>query len=129
MHPSKAIFHVLTVFTLLAGPAWSQHRFLRAIESKQWGALAPHMDRRVEICIDDKVEILPSQKALSRLKEFVQRIQPSQIQPLHSGSSQNKRNYYVIGKMKSNKGPYRVMLFVHRQGSREVIQEVRLEKM
>ena len=114
---------------LLASPLWGQHRFLRAIESQQWGSLAPHLDRRVEICIDDKVEILPSQRALNRLKELVQRIQPSQVQPLHSGSSQNKRSYYVIGKIKSNKGPYRLMLFVQRQGGREVIQEIRVEKM
>ncbi len=129
MHLPKAFFHVFTVLILLAGPMWGQHRFLRAIESQQWGSLAPHLDRRVEICIDDKVEILPSQRALNRLKELVQRIQPSQVQPLHSGSSQNKRSYYVIGKIKSNKGPYRVMLFVQRQGGREVIQEIRVEKM
>lgn len=129
MRPSKVFHHLIVVFMLLASPLWGQHRFLRAIESQHWSSLASHMDRRVEICVDDRVEILPAQRALHRLKELVQRIQPIQVQPLHSGSSQNKRSYYVIGKIKSKKGPYRVMLFVHRQGGREVIQEIRMEKM
>lgn len=112
-------------FTVMAQGSLSQ--ITSAIGNGDATALGPYFDSNVELSILDDVDIFDKGEAVSKVKQFFASHKPSGYSLVHEGTSKGKDSRYVIGKLETNTGSYRVYLYLKATGGKEIIQELRFD--
>ena len=100
----------------------------RAIGSGDVAGLLAHVDGELELSILDEEDVYSKANATTRLAEFFQKFTPSTFNQVHQGSSKADDAEYVIGNLVTNKGSFRVYIYVAKKGDRVVLQELRFDR-
>ena len=123
----KNLLFVLLALPLLAMTQGSLQQITSAIGKGNAEALAPFFDASVEISILEDVDIYDKQEAVSVVKGFFATHAPKGYSQVHEGTSKGKDSRYVIGKLNTSDGAYRVYLYLRSEGDKEIIQELRFD--
>jgi len=86
-------------------------------------AISQIMKSEVEFCINSGQKNLSKVEALDALKAFFTEVGPKSCRKMHEGDSKVKGSYFQVGKLKSDKGNYRVFLYFEQ----EQIVELRID--
>jgi len=74
-------------------------------------AISKIMKSEVEFCINSGQKNISKTEAIQALKTFLEEVGPKSCRKMHDGDSKVKGSYFQVGKLKSEKGNYRVFLY------------------
>jgi hypothetical protein len=66
----------------------------------------------VELCFDTNQDFYSKASAAKELNKFFSKVQPKSCKQLHEGSSKDKSSAYSVGELVTNKGKFRVFLYM-----------------
>jgi len=124
----KNLLILLLALPLMAMTQGSLQQITSALGKGNAEALGPFFDSSVEISILDDVDIYDKSEAVSTVKSFFATNAPKGYSQVHEGTSKGKDSRYVIGKLTTTTGAYRVFLYLKSEGDKEIIQELRFDK-
>lgn len=124
----KNLLLLLLMLPLMAMTQGSLQQITSALGKGNAEALGPFFDSNVEISILDDVDIYDKGEAVSAVKSFFASNAPKGYSQVHEGTSKGKDSRYVIGKLETSTGAYRVYLYLKSSGDQEIIQELRFDK-
>ncbi len=87
---------------------------LRDLGSANLERLEKRMSGEVELCISDSPNFYAKQEALNKIKAFLADVGATSARKVHSGKSADKGSRYWVGKLKAQKGVYRVFLYLEK---------------
>lgn len=100
----------------------------RAIGSGDVANLTAIMDAEVELSIMNEEELYSKAAATEALKTFFTAFSPTSFGKVHQGTSKSNDAEYCIGTLTTNKGSFRVYIYVARRGSSVFLQELKFDK-
>lgn len=124
----KNLLIILLALPFMAMTQGSLQQITSAIGKGNADALGPYFDANVEISILEDVDIYDKNEAVSVLKGFFAKHAPKGYSQVHEGTSKGQDSRYVIGKLDTGSGAYRVYLYLKSSGDKEIIQELRFDK-
>lgn len=124
----KNLLILLLALPLMAMTQGNLQQITSALGKGNAEALGPYFDSNVEISILEDVDIYDKGEAVSVVKSFFASNAPKGYSQVHEGTSKGKDSRYVIGKLATSTGAYRVYLYLKSEGDKEIIQELRFDK-
>lgn len=124
----KNLLILLLALPFMAMTQGNLQQITSALGKGNADALAPYFDTNVEISILEDVDIYDKGEAVSVVKSFFASNAPKGYSQVHEGTSKGKDSRYVIGKLATSTGAYRVYLYLKSEGDKEIIQELRFDK-
>ena len=91
--------------------------------------MVQYLDASVDLTIDDDYEFVNRKKAAGKIAEFIQSHGSIRMIKKHNGSSKNQSSNYRVATMNTIIGDYRVYLYSELNGSKQLIKEIRLDKL
>jgi len=88
--------------------------------------LAKYFNVNVDLTLLDKQDIYSKTQAESLLKDFFIKNIPSNFRVIHQGGKEDSQ--YVVGKLTTSTGSYRVSMLLKGQGKSILIHQFRIEK-
>ncbi len=88
--------------------------------------LAKYFNVNIDLTLLEKQDIYSKTQAESLLKEFFSKNIPSNFRVIHQGGKEDAQ--YVVGKLTTSTGPYRVSMLLKGQGKSVLIHQLRIEK-
>ncbi len=126
------LFLYLATFSVLAPDTEQKPLALddvcRAIGAGNIDQLASVMDTEVELSIIDQEDLYSRDQAVAALRKFFGECSPSSFGKVHQGASKTADAEYCIGTLATAKGPFRVYVYVAKQGNGVLLQELRFER-
>ena len=98
---------------------------ITALKTGNAKELAKYFNVNIDLTIIDKQDIYSKTQAEIILKEFFSKNTPSNFTIIHQGGKEDSK--YVIGKLTTAAGNFRVSLFLKNQDTTQVIQQLRIE--
>lgn len=106
----------------------SMEGITQALRGGNAEALGAFFSPTVEIAVLDTEDRYAKSEAISVMKTFFIKNRPSGYNPVHQGVSKGGNLHYSIGEMKSGANTYRVYLLLEDQGSKYLIQQLRIDE-
>lgn len=100
----------------------------KAMRTGDANALSSYLDSDVELTILDDVNILDKQAAKKAIDSFFKANKPTGYSQVHKGTSKGQKGQYSIGNLTTERGKFRVYIYLDVQGDKQLIQELRFEK-
>lgn len=100
----------------------------RAIGGGDVAALAAIMDEEVELSILDKEELYSRAAATKELEIFFKNFTPTSFGKVHQGASKAADAEYCIGTLNTNKGAFRVYIYVAKTNGGVLLQELKFDR-
>lgn len=98
-----------------------------AIGSADVNALVASMGTELELSILDTEDVYSRTDATTALKKFYSRFTKTTFGKVHQGASKADDAEYCIGTLTTDKGSYRVYVYVAKRGQGIVLQELRFD--
>ena len=90
-------------------------------------ALVAAMGGELELSILDQESVHGSESAAAALRNFYAGLGKTNFGKVHQGASKADDAEYCIGTLSTDKGSYRVYVYVAKRGQRVVLQELRFD--
>ena len=90
--------------------------------------LSGYFDENVEITILDKEDTYNRDQAIKIIQSFFQNYEPSIFSQVHAGISKNQDSQFCIGNLTTNKGVFRVYIYLRIGSSKSYISELKFNK-
>lgn len=100
----------------------------RAIGGGNVTELSAIMDAEVELSILDREDLYSKAEAASALKDFFSTFTPTSFGKVHQGASKSNDAEYCIGTLTTNKGSFRVYIYVAKTASGVLLQELKFDR-
>ncbi|MEM6772084.1 MAG: DUF4783 domain-containing protein [Bacteroidota bacterium] len=100
----------------------------RAIGGGNVAELSAVMDAEVELSILDQEDLYSKAEAAATLKEFFNKFSPTSFGKVHQGASKSNDAEYCIGTLATNKGSFRVYIYVAKTPSGVLLQELKFDR-
>ncbi len=134
MHPASKFLFIPLLFICLVmqyQTAWAQHIPLSSDITKGFRTgnsllLTPHFDDQIKLSILDKEYDTGKEEATKILDTFFTAHVPENFEIKFE--SEKKESKFVIAIMSTAKGNYRVNLYFKKNGDKDVVQLLRIEK-
>ena len=124
----KFFFLLMLLPALAATDALNIDTINKAISSGDADTLGKYFDESVELSILDEEDIYSKAEAVTKVKSFFAKHQPSGFSKVHEGTSKGNDSRYSIGNLKAGGGSFRVYVYTKEAGSGVVIQELRFDR-
>jgi len=85
------------------------------------------MDAEVELSILDEEDLYSRDQAKAALTRFFQDFTPTGFGKVHQGASKSDDAEYCIGTLNTNKGTFRVYIYVAKRNDGILLQELRFD--
>lgn len=118
------IFSIAAGTLLAQDPGISLAGWIKTGNTKE---MAKYFDKRIDITINENADNYSSEQAEMILKDFLGKFSSREFIVMHKGSSTDNAQY-IIGTLKAGGNTYRTYVFIKRNGSTSLIQEIRFEK-
>ncbi len=115
-------------FLAMVSPNVSLSNISKAIERGDAKALSEYFDDNVDIAIFDEEDTYDKSNAERVVNTFFTANKPNAYNQVHSGASKKENSKYAIGNLKTGNGTFRVYLYMKIDGSRYIIQELRIDE-
>jgi hypothetical protein len=99
----------------------------RAMNSGDAAAVGAYFDEQIELSLLDKESVYGKAKAIQSLKQFFSQHTVEGFSQVHEGSSKGDDAKYCIGNLQTDKGSFRVYMFVEIEQNQYSLQELRIE--
>ena len=119
----KSILILICSFFLLGHSFAQSNSVLKAFGNTDLAKLESLMNDKLEFCINDGQKSVDKQVALKSIEKFLNEVSPRSCRKVHFGDSKVKGSYYEVGKLKSDKGNYRVFIYYEKNK----IVEIRID--
>jgi len=123
----KYIFLFAVIFLSLNLNGQDINSLYRSLEKSNFKMLISHLDDPVELCINDKLDILDKKDAIVAIRSFFKRSKPISITQVHKGTSANRGSQYRVAKMRTENGNYRLFLYIEKAQKGYIIKELRID--
>lgn len=100
----------------------------RAIGGGNVSELSAIMDAEVELSILDREDLYTKAEAASALQDFFSNFTPTSFGKVHQGASKSNDAEYCIGTLTTNKGSFRVYIYVAKTASGVLLQELKFDR-
>lgn len=100
----------------------------RAIGGGNVTELTAIMDEEVELTILDQEDLYSKAEASKALENFFQNFTPTSFGKVHQGASKSDDAEYCIGTLSTNKGSFRVYIYVAKTSSGVLLQELKFDR-
>lgn len=100
----------------------------RAIGGGNVADLAAIMDDEVELSILDNEDIYSKAEAKAALEGFFAKFTPTSFGKVHQGASKSDDAEYCIGTLTTNKGSFRVYIYVAKTNGGVLLQELKFDR-
>ena len=117
---------LLPVFFIQSVQAEIPEAIISAISAGNATKLATYFNASLEVAILDKEDFYSKQQAELIIKDFFTRNAPTSFAILHKGGKEGSQ--YVIGKLVTAGGSYRVTILVKMKEDKALIHQLRFEK-
>ncbi len=97
----------------------------QAIEKGNATALSAYFDKNVELTLPENEGIFSKTQASQLMKDFFARNKPVEFKLMHKGGSE-KSAMYGIGELRSEKGKFRVYIFLKKSEGAFKIQQLKV---
>lgn len=91
-------------------------------------ALARYMDQDVEIALPGQDDMVSKSEAVAALRRFFSAHRVKGFSEMHQGRSKGQDSQYVIGNLNTDKGSFRVYVYMKSKNGGVAIQEIRFDK-
>ncbi len=112
----------------LSARAQSVEDITGALRQGKVEVLARYLDRNVEIAIPGKDDMVSKAEATEVLRKFFSNYHPRSFSEMHQGRSKGQDSQYIIGNLNTDKGSFRVYIYMKSQNGSFAIQEIRFDK-
>ncbi|OAV44189.1 DUF4783 domain-containing protein [Lewinella sp. 4G2] len=99
----------------------------KAVGSADVRGLMAAMGSEVELSILDEEDMYSKADAGAALEAFYKKFSKTNFGKVHQGASKSDDAEYCIGTLSTDKGSYRVYVYVAKQGGSVVLQELRFD--
>ncbi|MEM1326483.1 MAG: DUF4783 domain-containing protein [Bacteroidota bacterium] len=117
----------LPLFAFQQSASSSMASITRAMSSGNATAVGTHFDDNVELSLPSEDGIYGKAKAVEKLNQFFGQHTIKGFSQVHEGSSKGNAAKYCIGNLQTDKGNFRVYMFVEVDQNRYSLQELRIE--
>ncbi len=113
---------------LMAAPAKAQipDAIILSLKSGDARALSEYFNQNVELVVPDSDNVYSKAQAQLIVSDFFSSHAPQNFSVIHQGGKEGAQ--YVIGKLGTQKGTYRVYFLLKKSGSKDYIHQLRIEK-
>lgn len=115
------LFILISSFALQGG----LEEVISALKSGNAGGVAKHFDSFIDITLPDKSSNYSKSQGELVIKDFFTNNGVRSFDVKHRGSNDNGE--YCIGTLQSKNGNFRTTVFMRNKGSKQVIQDIRIE--
>lgn len=99
-----------------------------AIKEGNIDKLSTYFDSTLELCLEDQEDIYDKSEAILKVKNFFTSNKPNSFKMVHQGKSADTDAHYCIGTLSTDQGSFRVYLYMQKNQSDYIIQELRFDK-
>lgn len=124
----KNLLFLFLIAPLMAMTGFGLQEIGKALGSGDAATLGAHFDSSVEISIMDEADMFSKEEAISAVGAFFKKFPPKSCNQVHQGSSKGKDSQYTIFSLNTNGQKFRVFMYMKSVGSKEVIQELSIDK-
>lgn len=125
-------FFYFLLFLLLPAFCFGQtavDQTVKAVNSGDITAIAPFLDRTVDVTLNNEQSTYSQSQATFVLKDFFNHNPVKSFTVKHKGSPANNTSVYVIGEMQTKDGKsFRIYLYFKEIKSAYFLQEIRIEQ-
>lgn len=89
--------------------------------------ISPYLGQRTEIAFDSDKISYEKDKAEQTLNKFLTDNKPKEFQLLHQGASKEGIKFY-IGELSTEKGTYRILIYLKNNVNKQVIETIDISK-
>jgi hypothetical protein len=89
--------------------------------------ISPYLGQRTEIAFDSEKTSYDKEKTEQTLSKFLVDAKPKDFQMLHQGASKEGIKFY-IGELTSDLGTYRILIYLKKNESRNLIESIDISK-
>jgi len=124
----KNLLFLFLAVPLMAMTGFGLQEIGKALGNGDAATLGAHFDSSVEISIMDEADLYDKSEAIQAVKSFFAKYPPTSCSQVHQGSSKGKDSQYTIFSLNTNGQKFRVFMYMKSVGSKEVIQELSIDK-
>lgn len=116
---------ILTALLSLSSVLFAQNDNINlALKTGNTTELLKYCSSNVELIFDNKEGVYSKSQASMILKDFFAKSKPSNFSITHEGGKEGAK--YVIGKLVTNNGDYRVHYFIKKENSKSFVYQLRI---
>ena len=118
---------ILTIFLSiqLSGQEMS---FFKAMQRQDINTVIDLIDRRIEVCIEDSQEMYTKREAIRVVQDWIRKVEPKTIEPLHGGESGDSSSHYQVAKLTTAKGDFRVFVYIEEGTGNPKIKKIQIDR-
>ncbi len=124
----KLIWFFALLILGVAASAQSVTDITGALKRGDADALARYMDQNVEIALPGQEDVVSKSEAAAALRRFFSAHRVKAFSEMHQGRSKGQDSQYVIGNLNTDKGVFRVYVYMKSKNGGLAIQEIRFDK-
>ena len=87
--------------------------------------LAKYFNTNIELVIEKDEDVYSKSQAEQLIRNFFKKNKPKRFELIHNGNK--GQSYYVIGKLETSTGSFRVNMLIKQQGRKSYIHQLEIE--
>lgn len=122
----KTIFFFLAILVFpLVGKSQIPNEITLSLKAGDAKTLAKFFNTNIELVIEKNEDVYSKSQAEQLVRNFFKKHKPKRFQLIHNGNK--GQSYYVIGKLETNNGMFRVNMLIKQQGKKSFIHQLEIE--
>lgn len=121
---SLLVILLMTIGQLSFG---QEAQFLEAIKTSSFNEVMPYLDNRLELCIDDDQDLYTRTIVVNKIKQWIGKVGVKGVKSMHGGAARDNSSYYKVAKIDTNKGAYRLFIYMEGQGASTRIKKIQID--
>lgn len=105
---------LILVFVIISQMGYSQDisKYFKDIAKSDISVISNKFSSSMEVCVNDSQDFMSKDEAITAIKGFLEKVKPVSGSQLHTGTSKSEGSQYRLGKLKTEKGNYRVFIYL-----------------
>ncbi len=86
-------------------------KIVESLANKDLSVLENMMNDQIDFCINDGQKLVSKKEAIASTLAFLNGLNIKSSRKIHTGDSKAQGTYYEVGKLKTDKGAFRVFIY------------------
>ncbi len=120
-------FIILIILCISMGVKAQENQFFNALRTGSISGISQYLSNKVEVSIIDEHNMYTRNQAVQKVNAWLSKCNPSSVQSLHGGESNDNSSFYHVAKLTTGSGHYRVFVYFERGGSSAIIKKIQID--
>ena len=120
-------FIILSIISISVGVKAQENQFFDAMRTGSITGISQYLDNKVEVSIIDDHNMYTRNQAVQKINYWLNKSNPSSVQNLHGGESNDNSSFYHVAKLTTKSGHYRVFVYFERGGNSAIIKKIQID--